>query len=226
MLVEIAVFSSEALNLALVHGAQRAEYCHNYLNGGVSPSLSELANVPLQFRKLVMVMGRLREGDYSYNSHEQQALIAYASGVEQLGFAGFVCGSVTKSNMPDTYFLQALRSKVPTLQLTFHRAFDSMEDKLTAANQIADANGNRILTSGGSGPAINHLPALQQLQDALGDTIIILPGGGIRSMHLPLFEAAGFKEVHSAAVDDEFKSISNPLPNVTELKQLLTAGGN
>jgi copper homeostasis protein len=57
-----------------------------------------------------------------------------------------------------------------------------------------------VLTSGGAGPALDHLPRLADLVARGGDDVRIAVGGGVRPGNVAqIVEATGAREVHLRA---------------------------
>ena len=55
-----------------------------------------------------------------------------------------------------------------------------MPDKPSALALLADLGVSRVLTSGGPGPALDHLPVLADLVRRGGEDVRIAVGGGVR----------------------------------------------
>ena len=86
-------------------------------------------------------------------------------------------------------------------EVTFHKAFDSVPDKPATLPLLRDLGVTRVLTSGGSGPAVDHLPELAGLVRAAGDDVRIAVGGGVRPANAARIVAeTGAPEVHLRAL--------------------------
>src|SRR5262249_5414776 len=65
-------------------------------------------------------------------------------------------------------------------RVTFHRAFDTLADPLAAIDALCGiAAVDRILTSGGDGPALGRCGRLQEYAARAGSRLRIIAGGGI-----------------------------------------------
>jgi copper homeostasis protein len=86
------------------------------------------------------------------------------------------------------------------MEITFHKAFDEIENQPEALHELIHLNFTRILTSGGKATAIEGAEQLSNLNTIAKNKITIMPGGGIRSNNLSeLIEITNCNAFHSAA---------------------------
>jgi copper homeostasis protein len=86
------------------------------------------------------------------------------------------------------------------LPFTFHRAFESIKDPFSAADQLINQGVSRILTGGKTGNAFENRNELRSLQEYTGSKLTILAGSGVNPGNLnQLLQASRVKEVHSSA---------------------------
>lgn len=95
----------------------------------------------------------------------------------KFGVSGFVFGMLDANNKIDIINCQTLIAASNGLPCTFHRAFDIIENKFDALDQLADVGFKRVLTSGGIGNAADYINNLKDLITYTKDNIIIMPGG-------------------------------------------------
>ncbi len=93
---------------------------------------------------------------------------------------GFVVGTLTPDGEVDAEVVRRLVAACGPAPVTFHKAFDSVPDQRAALALLRDLGVTRVLTSGGPGPAVDHLPALADLVRAAGDDVRVAVGGGVR----------------------------------------------
>jgi copper homeostasis protein len=85
------------------------------------------------------------------------------------------------------------------LQVTFHRAFDELEDQIAGLRTLSHyPQIKRVLTSAGPGPAMEAIPAMRGLvQESQGGSVKILAGSGLKPQGIQAFiEQTGVTEVH------------------------------
>ena len=135
---------------------------------------------------------------------------------------GFVIGTLEPDGNVDAGAVRRLVGACGDAPVTFHKAFDSVPDKRSALALLRDLGVSRVLTSGGSGPAVDHLPALADLVRRGGDDLRIAVGGGVRPANAARIVAeTGAREVHlrapgtvvpagtSAGYDDARRSVTS-----------------
>jgi copper homeostasis protein len=121
--------------------------------------------------------------------------------IKELGYLGAVIGLLNVDGSIDTKRTKELVDIAgPTMQISFHRAFDRCKDPFKALEDIIASGCKRILTSGQVPNAADALPLLSKLVEDAGDRIIIMPGSGVRSNNIKeIRQATGAKEIHSSA---------------------------
>lgn len=120
--------------------------------------------------------------------------------LQSAGAAGFVCGLLTTVGDVDAANTRRLVEAARPLPVTFHRAFDRVDDQLRALEVIAEAGVTRVLTGGGPGRAIDQADRVAELVRAAGDSVTVLVGGGVRGDHVAdLIARTGAMEVHARA---------------------------
>jgi len=199
--LEIAVFSVEAAVTALKAGAHRIEFCENPQEGGTTPSYGSLKTLRSYTTQPVFPIIRPRGGDFLYSRSEFEVMKADLLIVKELGYLGAVIGLLNADGSIDTNRTKELVDIAgPSMQISFHRAFDRCKDPFIALEEIIETGCKRILTSGQVSNAADALALLKKLVEQAGDRIIIMPGSGVRSNNIKeIMQATGAKEMHSSA---------------------------
>ena len=199
--LEIAVFSVEAAVTALKAGAHRIEFCENPQEGGTTPSYGSLKTLRSYTTQPVFPIIRPRGGDFLYSRSEFEVMKADLLIVKELGYLGAVIGLLNADGSIDTKRTKELVDIAgPSMQISFHRAFDRCNDPFIALKEIIATGCKRILTSGQVPNAADAQPLLKKLVEQAGDSIIIMPGSGVRSNNIKeIIQATGAKEMHSSA---------------------------
>lgn len=165
---------------------------------GLTPTRRQIAAARAAFpdRPGLLVMIRLRAGDFAYTLPEVRQMEAQVQVAAQAGADGVVFGVLR----PDDHRVdaEATRRLVATarshgLGTTFHRAFDATPNPLEALQTLIDLGLDRVLTSGTPwgqpGTALEGVPRLAELVSLAGHRIEVVVGGGIRAEHLPILMA-------------------------------------
>ncbi len=227
-LVEVCLEDVGGAAVAAAAGADAIEVCAGLAEGGTTPTLGFVrhcveAAPGLEHRVLV----RARPGDFVHSAAEVDVMAADIAAVREAVPAStriaFVIGTLTPDGSIDADAVRRLVAACGDAPVSFHKAFDSVPDKPSGLALLADLGVSRLLTSGGAGPALDHLDLLADLVRRGGDDVRIAVGGGVRAANVARIVAAtGALEVHlrapgtvpsagvSAGYDDGSRSVTSP----------------
>lgn len=226
-LVEICLEDVGGAALAAAAGADALEVCAGLADGGTTPTLGFVRHCAAAAPGLeIRVLVRARPGDFVHSPEEVEVMVADIEAVRGAlaGSArlGFVVGTLTPDGDVDAGAVRRLVAASGDAPVTFHKAFDSVPDQPSALALLADLGVSRVLTSGGPGPAIDHLPELADLVRRGGEDVRIAVGGGVRPANAARIVAeTGAREVHlrapgtvvaagsSAGYDDGRRSVTS-----------------
>ncbi len=199
-ILEIAVFNASSALVAASAGADRIELCENAAEGGTTPSYGTLKTVKQALRIPVFPIIRPRGGDFLFSADEFDVMKWDIKMVKELGYQGLVTGLLNADGTVDREGTKELVELAYPLQVTFHRAFDRVENPLQALEDIITCGCSRILTSGQAPNAYDAKELIRQLVKQAAGRIIIMPGSGVRSGNIAsLAEFTGVVELHSSA---------------------------
>lgn len=176
---------SDAL-IAQKNGADRIELCAEIVNGGVTPSYGTIKNAKEILTIPVNVILRPRGGNFVYSEIEKKLMLDDAKMIKDLKCDGLVCGALLDDGSIDIEFIRKIIELVEgSMTLTFHMAFDFIENKIEAISILKNLGFQRILTRGGiTGSAITNSKSIKEYMLIANEEITILPGGGITSQNL------------------------------------------
>jgi len=181
MQLEVCVETVEDAVAATEGGADRLELCADLCVGGLTPGLVAYNRVQRAARLPVVVMIRPNPHGFVFNIRDHQAISRSVEVFRPLSPAGFVFGYVTPDRRIDTETVGWLRGLCGSVPAIFHRAFDEVDDKAAALEELIRLGFTRVLTSGGVGEVPQHLPALKALVKQAKGRIQVMPGGGVRA---------------------------------------------
>lgn len=215
--LEVACFNPDSAIIAYRAGAHRLELCEDIFTGGVTPSDKTLDHIIANTGEIPrFVMIHKQGSKYHYTTRDLQWMIDRIGDLNSKNIDGYVFGALNDRNMPDTSKLEELLIAAEGRPCTFHRAFDGIEKKEEALEQLIGLGFKRVLTSGGPGNAMEHTATLAALNKQAAGRIIILPGGGVRSSNAAgIIAGTGVKEIHSSAI------LKGEMADEEEIKKLL-----
>jgi copper homeostasis protein len=116
------------------------------------------------------------------------------------GAAGIVVGALDRGGRVDLGAMREVMGVCSYVPVTFHRAFDELEDPLLGLEDLETLGVARVLTSGCAPDAWAGRSVLRELVET-SRGVTILGGGGVRGDHVrALVEETGLTEVHARAV--------------------------
>lgn len=196
-LFELAVQDPTGVRAAREVGADRLELCSGLALGGVTPSRGLIEDavaggVP------VHVLVRPRAGGFAYDADERAVILRDAADAVDRGAHGVVVGGVVDDAV-DLALVRAVIEVIPPGRVSFHRAFDTVGDRLRALEELVEAGVTRILTSGGAASASDALGELRTLVARADGRIEIMAGGGVTAANAAEVAATGVDAVHASA---------------------------
>ncbi|MCR1950464.1 copper homeostasis protein CutC [Clostridium sp. DSM 100503] len=181
-------------------GANRIELCDNLLEDGTTPSFGTIKKAVENLNIPVMVIIRPRGGNFEYSEDEADIMIQDIKVCKDLGAYGVVIGAL-KGNTIDLDLTKKMVEEAKPMKVTFHMAFDSIDDKKSAIDDLVKLGVDRILTKGGCENALASKDKLKELVDYAKDRIIIMPGKGVNKDNRDyILEYTGAKEIHGTKV--------------------------
>ncbi len=200
MLIEICCENLQYAIDAHSAGVKRIEYCSGLAIGGLSPQASEIKYLKQNTGLELMALVRPHSGGFDYSTDEQKMMLETIESFLKAGADGIVVGALNPEKTINQSFMSAVTALCEDVSITFHRAFDFVEDPLLSMKVLQELGVDRILTSGHSPSAIEGQERLQSLLDCAEGNIIILPGAGITSTNVKiLLRLDGLEEIHLSA---------------------------
>ncbi len=197
--VEICCGDIGSVIAAAKGGARRIELCCGLSDGGLTPSSALIkAAVDCGIEK-VNVLIRPRGGDFLYDRNETNVMIDDIKYACDCGATGIVIGALTEDGHVDTDKCRRLIESFPGKDITFHRAFDMVEDPYAALEDIVSLGCTSLLTSGLAPSAIKGIKALTEISGLAEGRITVMAGSGVNSTNCREILQTGVDAVHATA---------------------------
>jgi copper homeostasis protein len=198
--LEVIAFNIAAVITAEKAGAHRIELCDNPGEGGTTPSAGMIKRALELTSLLLYPIIRPRGGDFLYSDDEFRIMMNDVELCKAIGTDGVVFGLLNADGSVDTERTKRLVDAAYPLGVTFHRAFDRVNDPAKALEDVIACGCERILTSGLRPGVSEGSDMLKSLVDQADNRIIIMPGSGLRSSNLQeIASKTGAREFHSSA---------------------------
>jgi copper homeostasis protein len=198
--LEVIGFTLDACLRAQIAGANRIELCDNQAEGGTTPSYGFIEAARSTLSIALYPILRPRGGDFLYTDEEFGMMKADVKICKSIGCDGVVFGMLNRDGTVDKKRCQQLVELAYPMGVTFHRAFDRVNDASRALEDVIDIGCERILTSGLVPLALDGAPTISRLIAEADNRIIIMPGSGVRSENIgEIADKTGASEFHSSA---------------------------
>ncbi|MDR2709280.1 MAG: copper homeostasis protein CutC [Elusimicrobiota bacterium] len=176
---EACVETCDEIDFAAKNKADRIELCSHLEIGGLTPTL-EMIDYAISKKLNIAAMIRVND-NFCANSDELLQMQKQICDIRDMNICAFVFGLLTPENKIDFLAMEKLISCCGAKEVVFHMAFDKLNDKVEALEELAKIGVKRILTKGGEGKAVDNIEMLKRLQRASVGKIEIMAGGGITS---------------------------------------------
>ncbi len=202
LLLEACVESLEEAIAAERRGAGRIELCSALDQDGLTPSHELIAECRQCLSIPLMVMVRPRSGDFVYSAEEVAQMEVEIDFCKAQGVTGVVFGLLTADRRIDLANTERLIRTAQPLEVTFHKAIDSVGDLLQALGELNALDGlTRVLTSGGAATAWAGREMLKAMQAMPGRRVSIVAAGRLLPENRErLADHTGIAELHGRRI--------------------------
>lgn len=196
-LLEVIACTAEDALEAELGGADRIELCRGLVVGGLTPDSMVVRQVMKQVRIPVRVMLRETDAHTIYNESDFLRIEEHLRRISDLEVDGFVVGFVRNGEV-ETRKLERLLNLAPNRKVTFHRAFEAVEDRIAALHVLKRySQVDRVLTDGVDEDPQIRTNQLEELQAAAEPGIAVIAAAGTdERMWAALAASKTVREVH------------------------------
>lgn len=202
MIFEACVETPEEALLAWKRGAHRLELCSRLDLDGLTPTVEMVRKVCSEVNIPVMVMIRPRPGDFTCTDEELDVFKEQIAEAGEAGAAGVVFGLLTRDNRIDIPRTTQLAEWAGSLEVTFHKAVDQLDDPVEGVRILKKIKGiRRILTSGGKETAEQGAQVIREMIHTTAGQIIIVAAGRITlENRMKIASLTGAAELHGRRI--------------------------
>jgi copper homeostasis protein len=202
-MVEACVGSLDEALAAEQGGAGRLELCDRLDVGGTTPDVALIDEVKRRVRIPVSVMIRPRGGAFVHTEDEIEQMRRDIDDARAHGADMLVLGLLDRRGRVDLPRTRELLDRAGSTSVTFHRAFDEIQDQMAALETLIEARVARVLTGGGPASAFEGVARLSRLVAQAAGRITIMAGGSVRGHNVrAIVDQSGVREVHARCERD------------------------
>lgn len=181
--IELCVEDVDGVRIAAEEGVDRVELCRELWCGGLTPPPEQVQAALAVAPPLgVQVLIREQADTFMLGAAQVDELCRIMESLRNDGAGplGFVVGAMTEEGEVDQGAAKQFREAAGDSLLTFHRAFDLLEDQRESLELLIDIGFDCVLTTGGS-PSTANTEQLRRLVRWADGRIQIIGSGGVRS---------------------------------------------
>lgn len=213
--IEICAANIQSAITAQKANAHRIELCSGLDTGGLTPSPGLIQAAVKHLSIPVCVLIRPREGNFHYDSHEVEIMLADIHFCREAGAAGVVVGALTGDFTPDIEVLKSMKKAAGPMEAIHHRAFDFVRNPDETLETLIELGFCRVLTSGQAENALAGSANIARWVKQAGDRISMMPGGGIKPNTIAEVKAAtGARHFHLTAKKWVDQPCDTPIPGL------------
>lgn len=199
--IEICIGNIDDALIASKYPIDRIELNSALELGGLSPSIETIRYLKDAIDVPLCCMCRCRGGDFNYTDLEFETMLKDAENMLQAGADGIVFGFLNKDRTLDLDKINTMSKLIRSYnkEAIFHKAFDEIDDILSAAQTLIYSDIDRILTSGKAlyPDILKGCETIRDLNDKFADQIQFLPGGGVRVDNIiDVLNISGSNQIH------------------------------
>jgi len=202
--VQICLEGVESAVQAALGGADSIELCSNLAEGGTTPDSGNIEMIRQHVSAELNILIRPKPGDFLYSRLEFDVIKRSIEAVKNTGVDGVVVGLLQPDGQINKQQMRVLVEMARPLMVTFHRAFDHVDEAFGALDDLLDLGVDRVLTSGQAKVAedgVNRIAALVAHADG---GIEIVPGGGITQANVgKIIDFTGVDMIHAGSGTSE-----------------------
>lgn len=218
--IEICAPGRSSAENAKAGGAGRIELCENLNIGGTTPRMDDVQYCVHDLHLRTHVLVRPRGGDFCYTDDEYLQILDDIRGCREAGAQCVVVGFLTSDGKVDVERTKAAVAAAEGMEVTFHRAFDRVEDPYEALEEVIGCGCHRILTSGCRPTAEEGIEVLRELVRRADGRIKILAGSGVTPANAArIVSETGVKEIHGSCKRIDCKG--NAVTDIDTVRRLL-----
>ena len=201
MNMEICANSLASARNALAGGATRVELCTRLDLGGLTPAEADIDTCVHRLGLRTHVLLRPRAGDFCYTPSEYDSICHQVEMCHRIGgISAVVVGFLDAHWHIDEQRTRAIVRLAAPMEVTFHRAFDEMQqDPAEALEAIIRCGCHRLLTSGCAPSAQEGIPLIRTLVQQARGRITVMAGAGVTPQNAALIiQETGVHEIHAS----------------------------
>jgi copper homeostasis protein len=222
--LEVCVEDPAGIVAARDGGADRIELCAGLALGGLTPCAALMASALELCRPAgisIHAMIRSRPGDFAYDEVEMAFAFAAGDALVAAGADGLVFGAARNGRLDSAAlgswvdrFRDRLAATGSAVELTLHRAIDTVDDPVRAVEEAVALGFDRILSSGGAPTAALGSGTLRRMVRQAAGRCRIAAGAGIVPENVEeIIAVTGVDEIHASAS----RAAAEPEPQLVSL---------
>lgn len=195
VIIECCANSISSALTAIKAGVDRIELCKNLKNGGETPDYSDI----IKLRKLTKIPIHIlilpKANQFIYSKNELEKINHDINFCKKNNIDGVVIGAL-ENNIINRFQMKKIIKTAKPMKVTFHRAFDTLNEIENNLHAIIELGCNYLLTSGQKENVDLGKENIEKIIQLADNNIKIIAGGGVNIDNIELLYKLGVREFH------------------------------
>ena len=195
VIVECCANSISSALTAIKAGVDRIELCKNLENGGETPDYSDIIKLRKSTKIPIHILILPKANQFIYSENELEKINHDINFCKKNNIDGVVIG-VLENNIVDRFQMKKIIKTARPMKVTFHRAFDTLNEIENNLHAIIKLGCNYLLTSGQKENVDLGKENIKKIIQLADNNIKIIAGGGVNIDNIELLYKLGVREFH------------------------------
>ena len=195
VIIECCANSISSALTAIKAGVDRIELCKNLENGGVTPDYSDIIKLRELTKIPIHILILPKANQFIYSENELEKINHDINFCKKNNIDGVVIGALG-NNIIDKVLMKKLIKNAKPMKVTFHRAFDTLNEIEKNLRTIIELGCNYLLTSGQKENVDLGKENIEKIIQLADNNIKIIAGGGVNIDNIELLYKLGVREFH------------------------------
>ena len=226
IVVECCANSVSSALTGIKAGANRIELCKNLENGGETPDYADIVKLRNLTRVKIHVLILPKANKFIYSQKDLNKIIKDVQFCKKNKIDGIVFGALDNKLRINEDQTKKIINAAKPMKVTFHRAFDTLNEIEGNLNKIISCKCNYLLTSGQKENVDLGYVNIAKIIMLSKKNIKIIAGGGVNINNIESLYNIGVREFHlsgtiknnSTELETNYNLINQVVKRLTEIK--------